>query len=831
MSVRIHLEFVVRVDAAVSRQTKETTYKPEDPGAKISARLRKMGVPASNTLGDVDWFVHVDQGIIHLGKTTWRLAHVSSPFIPLDSRLTFTVASVCSALQTDNDLKIGLNHLPRLGVEIKPDNSVFTVIEAQRTLALLWSAGPRLSTLHAEYCGVGSAVAPGLEFSRLANTSKRFFLPPIDLPHEISLKRESKETMSNHGFSGKVQVWVPTQTRGTSLENHAIRSIKGGLSTMEDLVEGTRVYVKKSKDDEARVTRGAYDFTSLLQPDNHSIRFNQHGGTMNARAIVAWAEVCHTIVDFCKNAPQSLLQSLLERLSRPSVASSETAESASSRPYTVFDLLVDLRLPSQAAYYKSLGPNPFVPELTKRMSVDILEREGVQHQTFGVEIEYLVPYNRVEHPDARPDDRRWVYTHPAARVSPFNSAYSALGNRLARLLTGAGHLGVTFDSQFRSWGPTIPMGSKANIANIAQKMGYPLIRFVDDVDSIHQIWHIHSDPSLSNFQNGEFGYGGHVGVELSSPILRPTPGDFGKVIDVLQLIRASTRSMTDPTCGFHVHVGDVRGFSLRSMKKIATLVWAAEPVLYSLVHPSRSDFETAAPMSTQSALAEEDVLDKYDSDVSTAASTDMEAHLPMEVMPQRLQDMMLALWSAKNIPDILGLLQPGDDGHKGGLSFASMTRTYFGDSTEITSIYQGTVEFRQLEGTLDPELIMYWTKLVLRIAEVGRDMPAARFSAALSKIVKKYPTERERLSALLEVLGLEEHLTYWGRAVAKNKAQALATAPAKGSERKRYQLPDEVSQYGYDERNAFLRAFFEDNMVFVPETDETAFKNAKNLSL
>ncbi|EFQ35932.1 hypothetical protein CGRA01v4_05973 [Colletotrichum graminicola] len=893
MELRIHLEFLIRYDSEISslRSTvsalpsgitaEKTTATSEPQGHQEflmnwfhQMRLSHPSEAGNHKKQDEDahdksnavWTTEVDEGIIQLHESKWRLAHVRSPLIHLTPQLTSTIASVCDAIQNTQDITIGLNHIPRLRVEIKPETSTFTVTDVRRTLLFLWSASQRIDTLHAGYCGPRSPAAPGLEFSRLFH--------PVSLVYPFCEDRNGVAlTKFTHGPPDKVKILDDMHTvdiRGSLLEKKKIRAV-GVSNDLEWLAEGTtvRLWDPDPRHDE-RIVTGAYDFSGLPAPHEKLIRFNQHAGTLDPEAIDNWVRVCCGIIDLCLNATSERLECIKTRLNLPSDLD-PSVRSSPSRSYTVFDLLVDLKLPSQAAYYKSLGPNPFVSEFVSRRrwtpAVNIEETEGVSPYTFGIELEFLVPYSLVGARDPDPDDSRWIYRDPSSAAADKSASqedeeywaarrtnwaieaikaraldkqvYTANADHLVSILTSAGHLSATFDTLADHAVPNDVVIPAYALHTILQEARNPRLYFLKRIDPRHQIWHVHRDLSLSSFHLGEAGYAGHLGVEISSPVLRDRPADFEKIFDVLKVLRGGVRPMLDPTCGFHVHVGNIRGFSLRSLKKIATLVWVSELVLYSLVHPSRESNIMTVPLGKGSTLACTEDLSEYTAgfdlqnpntkDAQMEAmilSNEIEAHVPMDGIPKRIQDEILRIWSVSSEYGLIHLLQP-DQVCKTGISFFSIRSSIEKQSGEEERKYEGTVKFRMLEGTLDPELIAHWTKLVLRIVQRGTDTEPFEYFCTMKKILKEYYSEREMLEGFLSALGMEDHALFWNKVAQKNKALSETDDGADGNQ---WQCPaDKDLDLTDDEKEELMRRWCERKTTRVPTVDDNSLERARSI--
>ncbi|OTB14155.1 hypothetical protein K445DRAFT_13165 [Daldinia sp. EC12] len=80
-----------------------------------------------------------------------------------------------------------------------------------------------------------------------------------------------------------------------------------------------------------------------------------------------------------------------------------------------------------------------------------------------------------------------------------------------------------------------------------------------------------------------------VSVEVQSPVEPDIPRAFAVLNYVRQLLISTYRCRVNHSCGLHVHVGNgSERFPLDSMRRIASLVFATEPLIMTLNHPWRA---------------------------------------------------------------------------------------------------------------------------------------------------------------------------------------------------------------------------------------------------
>ncbi|KAI3558102.1 hypothetical protein CABS01_02661 [Colletotrichum abscissum] len=804
------------------------------------------------------WNVSLDEQELNiLGSPRWHLARIRSPLMPMIPQTSAIIISICSALKVSRNLTIALNEIPRLRVDVKPKEGDFTLPEVRRILNFLWFASPCLNELHAPYCGPGSLVAPGLEFARMFSTDLHAFLS------DAEWRGEPTEAFFTRGLptANKVNMLEPPSIRGLDIENEAIVRVNTAES-FNDIISGTEIHIR-DWEGRAGIFPGANDFSRLLEkdPTKKTIGFSQHAGTLDSAAIENWIKVCHGIINFCLNETEDQVERVVGQLKLP------ISTFGFSGSYTTTQFLEDINLHAQAAYYEPLGRNPFVPELDshrlRKPAINLEDEKDLSPYTFGIEFEFLVPFTNTKYTGKGIKDQRWVYDHFTPYVIPSPSkpttqderdeladlmdkylgtqpkdergqAHDESAKYLERLLCDAGHFGATFDTVFDLQDKFEGEVSIPGIQSVADAAGCHL-HFFEDVLAMFQCWYIERDPSLSDWASGEKGYAGHIGIEMSSPILRDSPKDFGKIVDVLKILRGGLRPMLDISCGLHVHVGSVRGFSLRSLKRIATLIMIADPILYTLVHPSRQWNPMTEPLHLEAAVAKAEDLPDYTAafvfedagDKSRSSPLqvgmanvllDLEANVPMNDLPRKLRGQLAKLWATNSFAALLAQLAPFR-GCKGGTAFGALKWDFTKQSNDPRA--KGTIEFRMLEGTLDPVLITHWTKLLLRIVERGDAATTKEYFETLSILAKERGSAGEKLAALLGALGLEKHLPFWSKVQQTNQAMDVELEENDYGRKimpENWELP--IYRETEGNRQEFERSWFERNVVRIPELEE-----------
>ncbi|KAI1352401.1 putative amidoligase enzyme-domain-containing protein [Xylaria sp. FL0043] len=131
-------------------------------------------------------------------------------------------------------------------------------------------------------------------------------------------------------------------------------------------------------------------------------------------------------------------------------------------------------------------------------------------------------------------------------------------------------------------------------------------------------WQVDADPSISEtVPSLPYTF---VGVEVSSPVQFATPEAFDVISRAISTITSKFRCIVDVSCGLHVHVGlGEERLSLEQIRRIASLSYAAEPLLFTLHDPVRKVNRYCRPLQDYSYLA-----DKFaNQDFNAALETDM----------------------------------------------------------------------------------------------------------------------------------------------------------------------------------------------------------------
>ncbi|KAF6802302.1 hypothetical protein CMUS01_15391, partial [Colletotrichum musicola] len=251
----------------------------------LMRRLEAVGLSADH------WSFEVDHPDVDLRESvpaehissheTWKLTRIRSPLMALSDENLEQFSIVLDTVKSTRDLKVGLNHIPRLRVEVKPLDGDFALEELKDIARFLWSVSPLLDQLHARYCGPGSPFAPGLMFADAFSP-----LPFLHLS-EATWRGETVEALFDHYLETPLTTQILKMPKETAFSQLGIFKVLAAESVKE-LVELLAVRTTSFKGKKAVL--GAYNFSNILKTkkDERTLLFAQHAGTMEFAAVRNW---------------------------------------------------------------------------------------------------------------------------------------------------------------------------------------------------------------------------------------------------------------------------------------------------------------------------------------------------------------------------------------------------------------------------------------------------------------------------------------------------------------------------------------------------------------
>ncbi|KAI4864809.1 putative amidoligase enzyme-domain-containing protein [Hypoxylon rubiginosum] len=195
------------------------------------------------------------------------------------------------------------------------------------------------------------------------------------------------------------------------------------------------------------------------------------------------------------------------------------------------------------------------PKTPKRIKLQVNTRHSV-----GIELEFLVAYLPTGVKDPFESDAASL--PPLLRIDEkgWGAQVEAMGH-IRKTLRGYG-----IDVANPSPSAQLPEGLPRRLQN-------------------KNMWEVGLDESLHEQVYDGFGW---FPIEVRSPALWAREETFEEIRCVVNLLTFHYRLRVNPTCGFHVHVGNGRNyFPANTIKRLGGLLWAADPMLSRLHAPWR----------------------------------------------------------------------------------------------------------------------------------------------------------------------------------------------------------------------------------------------------
>ncbi|ROT41138.1 hypothetical protein SODALDRAFT_376847 [Sodiomyces alkalinus F11] len=668
---------------------------------------------------------------------------------------------------------VGVNASTRLRVDVKPGggDDKFDVAYLKRLVRFLWAASPLLDELHPPHCGPGSPVTPGLACTRA-------FYPEGFLGlDQLQYKKIEVPDLFDAGAAVPMSVKMleePSMPSGRFSSWYVLQLLKlEAPRTLPELVEKLGVVRGRANGGLVDMPPGAYHFDPLLHEG--SIQFAQHAGTMDVNAITQWVRVCLALASIGHSSRVEHFHGILRRLIPanadvhrellgvgPLVSPAPAAPAAPGNgvgPLTVYELLRQLVSRNTAAYYETRGRYPQSPEvarLGRRRAVNLgalLKSTPASPQyTFGVELEFFLPYGKNDETlplpygvfkDPSPEDKRWFER---------NYVLNETRDSVCEILTKGGFFATNIWSHVT--------GSKRYETMRAKAGGFLL---EPGIRPHFQAWCVQSDGSL--MVGPVPGYSGEVGMEIAGPLGCANRTGYRDFVRGVCYLRNNIRTMIGNECGLHVHVSTHNGrWTYRTVKRVISLCWFIEPVMAAMLPPTRFHNQYFQPIHRNSRAA----LDDDPPVAETQRDRELEAHVPMDGLDEKLRAAMWRIWVSSTQ---LNQLESAISDHlycRCSLSVSSIRRKPGQDGrVDLT----GTIEFRHKDGCLDPERIVRWSRFCVAMVRKAEVAPAREIRELLRTLAPLQGRERwdrrastEFIPVVMGALGLpDEDTDFWWR--------------------------------------------------------------------
>ncbi|KAM0434577.1 hypothetical protein ACHAPT_003675 [Fusarium lateritium] len=369
----------------------------------------------------------------------------------------------------------------------------------------------------------------------------------------------------------------------------------------------------------------------------------------------------------------------------------------------------------------------------ERMELDPIEEEDRRLEGMDIDPE---SDDDTPEPDPHPTDSRAI---------AHGTLFPVRAYQVAGIISSLGHPAYYICiHSFRSCRPW-----KREIANRG-------LFHVGDLKLQYHAWSLEQDGSLPDVFNWK-GYHMLSGLELISPIYQDTPECWESVADVVGGLPTNLRVHVSLDCGLHVHVGKGQQLlPIHLLRKIYCLMCCVENIVFSLCHPRRRYMTYSTAL-----MHGADRIVQYMADVPP--HPELKQHVPKEIGKYPLLwNVLKRMWAVRDLyllKDVARKVSVSI-GHCSPCSAQGVVWANVGEEAYV----KGTVEFRHMEGTLDPDLVLRWGQLAVALfqfADLAKPDAWQKLISTGLKCESSTNYDLEILRDFLQQLGLAEDFAYW----------------------------------------------------------------------
>ncbi|KAG5658918.1 hypothetical protein KAF25_007471 [Fusarium avenaceum] len=700
------------------------------------------------------------------------------------------------------------NSATRLELAVRLAGLYVNVDQLKAIASMIWMADPLLSEIHPSHCGPGALSSLGLQYTNLVRDY------PIHLKTELASSIQIEDPWNNRLSLNRRPLETlphPGELKQAKYRHGADKILNA--DTIEGLVHLLNVEVQDIRD--YPQARPAYGFRVERATKHFILDFNQHCGSLDFDEIINWTALCVKIFLLCLGRSHISLFEAYPGLRYTSDIYDFLAEhnlnlvsdyykkkpiylkvtDLKDWPLVKSTLAHDESKPIVSPHWPSTRslPSPLAEFALRALNWESSRKNtGRSTYSFGIELEMYMP--------AVPQGITTLQTSPVSG-SPIDS------NNMSAPL-------IDFSDSFE-WSDPNPEDDRkigsgsfhqmaANVADFISSKGLLTLlhdRYVEcgthvwrnklskhgvvpisGVRPPHQTWTILDDASLKAWEDWA-GYWKLAGLEVISPILRDTPKGWEEALDMVGILRNNYRLAVTRSCGFHIHVAKgTEPLSLHLLRKVSVLVYCAENMIYRLCHPERRNNRWTKQLMGGSTL----FYAFMDSWTKIDVSSDFEQYIPVDkIVDSHVLGCLKKLWATTTVGELQRWLKPDYFEGRSCIRISELE-----DSPNFSNeVRGGTVEFRYLEGTLDPELILRWGQLMVSLfqfADLATPEAWRVFIPTVLQCQESGHCDLNMLRMFLMLLGLGSDYDFWTTRIGK-----FSQSPVEGREREPGKRPSE----------------------------------------
>ncbi|KAJ4141122.1 hypothetical protein NW768_000329 [Fusarium equiseti] len=625
--------------------------------------------------------------------------------------------------------------------------------------ALIWIVDPLLGDVHPPHCGPNSISSLGLQYSQLIRDKS-----PLRLKTQLISTVRTEDPWNNHLSPNR----RPLELLSHPGELKEAKYLDGvdkilGADSAGDLIGLVNVLIHDAKG--CPQASPAYHFELPDKSGDLAIWFNQHCGTLDYAGIHNWVVFCIGVIQLSIGKSGASISDSYPKLRYSSDIFAFLRENG------LHDLADYFEAKLQTSKIPDLERWPILSEAVSFRDEDSLSSSGGFSTTtsfldsdstvsssasniysFGIELEMYIPKKR-DGPQSPPpgllidlsdnadisvcidpnseDDRQTGLSSPEETVDQIAAVLTE--NGLLATNTDM-HDGLNFDQT--AWLKMLVEHGLVPVAGIDHK---------------YQTWTVTTDGSLHAFYDWA-GYESASGIEVVSPVLQDKATSWENVVNVLSSLRNNFRLLETNNCGFHIHIAKgMETLSIHLLRKLCILMCCVEDMIFRLCLPSRRGNKWALNILGEGSFLHDNYNERWP---HLEVPCDFWQYVPcsMASFPSILGPLK-KIWKAKDEKELQMLLNPS------GFNF-NKSCIFLPKSRSLT----GTVEFRHLQGTLDPELIIRWGQLLTALFRFADKAPTEKWEPLLTTVIQSRQSvalDPNLLRVFLTFLGLEEDYDFW----------------------------------------------------------------------
>ncbi|CAG7554383.1 unnamed protein product [Fusarium equiseti] len=646
----------------------------------------------------------------------------------------------------------------RLKVAVYLNRYDATPEQMKAIAALIWIADPLLGDVHPPYCGPNSISSLGLQYSKLIRDKS-----PLRLKTQLISTVRTGDPWNNHLSPNRRPLELLSHPR----ELKEAKYLDGvdkilGADSVDSLIDLMNVSIHDAKD--YPQASPAYRFELPAKSGDMAIWFNQHCGTLNYAEIDNWIAFCVGVIQLSIGKNGASISDSYPRLRYSSGIFAFLRGNGLREPAAYFERKLQTnKIPdldqwpivSEALSFRdedSLSSLDGFSTTTSSLDSDFTPSSSARNEySFGIELEMYIPKKR-DAPQSPPRGLLIDFSDSADAsvcIDPDSKDDRQTGlssreetvDQIAAVLTENGLLATNTDMHDGDFDQT---------AWLKMLVEHGLVP-IAGIDHKYQTWTVTIDGSLHAFYDWA-GYESASGIEAVSPVLQDKATSWENVVNVLSSLRNNFRLLETNNCGFHIHIAKgMETLSIHLLRKLCILMCCVEDVIFRLCHPSRRGNKWALNILGEGSF----LYDNYNEGwPHLEVPCDFWQYVPcsMASFPSILGPLK-KIWKAKDEKELQMLLNPS------GLNF-NKSCIFLPKIRSLT----GTVEFRHLEGTLDPELIIRWGQLLTALFRFADKAPTEKWEPLLTTVIRSRQSvdlDPNLLRGFLTFLGLEDDYDFW----------------------------------------------------------------------